>query len=118
MSRLVRIVVSLVLCSLLGALLGRVYAGLVLGDALGWLAGLAGGLVLGLGLLRLALAPRGTRARAAGDLVLAAFCLLALADIVAQLSRTHAPWLVHVTAVVFAAGCLIVLRGLSRARAA
>ena len=119
MSRLLRIILALVLCSLLGALLGRAYAGLLLGDAFGWVAGLVVGLALGWGLLRLTLAaPRGTRARASGDLVLAAFCVLALADITAQLSRTPAPWLIHVTAVVFAAGCLIVMRGLSRLRRA
>lgn len=118
MSRLLRIILALVLCSLLGAMVGRAYAGAVLGEAFGWLAGLAVGVALGLGLGRLTLAPPATRARAAGDLVLTALCVLALADIVAQLTRTPAPWLIHVTAVVFAAGCLVVMRGLSRLRGA
>lgn len=120
--KLVRIFLSLAVCPLLGAMLARSYAPLLAGDpsadSWGWACGAIIGLAFAVGLLRLALAPEGTRSRAAGDLVLVALCALALADIIAQLARVTLPWLLHATGVVYVIALLLVLRRLLRRREA
>lgn len=84
------------------------------GERTGWIAGLLIGIAYAAAVIKLALAPRGTRDRAVGDTLLLALGLLAIADIIWQLSRAELHWLYHAIAVAYAGGLIVALRRLRR----
>lgn len=113
MLKFMRVLLALALCPTLGAMLGRYYAGQLLpnpgAELWGWAAGAVGGLPYAIALSVLSTSPRGTAAKATGDLVLVGLSLLAIVDLASQLLRADMPVLVHVTGATYLLSLLIVL---------
>ena len=114
--RLLRAILALSTCTLMGAMLGRYFAVQFLddpgADAWGWLAGLVVGLIYAASLMTLSLGGRGTSGRAIGDMTLSALCVLALAQLGAEISHLATPWLPHAVAACYLLGFLAALAGM------
>ena len=110
--RFVRGVLALAVCPLLGGMLGRHYLASVLRDvgaeSWGWVIGVLIGLAYAIGLTALALGSRRALRRLTADLILLALCVLALADMAAQLTQTPFPLAFHLTGVVYVLGLAVV----------